>query len=165
MTVFRLSCRASLTVSTSRKWMRRRRSYLDKNRPTTVAPHPSYGHPLTHTRRFSISDFPKGRGRSYLLSLYGTKQYDDLKSTLIRNTNFSFTPWGEDVRRTGEGLLVLLFGLLLFSSCNTDDFEFEKRYVFWIILHGVARLERWCKEYQYTALQPKDGKCAYHYRD
>jgi nitrite reductase/ring-hydroxylating ferredoxin subunit len=42
--------------------------------------------------------------------------------------NFSLAPWGEGVRRTGEGLLVLLFGLLLFSSCSTDDFEYENKY-------------------------------------
>ena len=42
--------------------------------------------------------------------------------------NFSLAHWEEGVRRTGEGLLVLLFGLLLFSSCSTDDFEYENKY-------------------------------------
>ena len=39
---------------------------------------------------------------------------------LIRNTYFSLALWGEGVRRTGEGLL-LVFLLFLFVSCNDDD--------------------------------------------
>ena len=47
---------------------------------------------------------------------------------IIRNTNFSLAPWGEGVRRTGEGLLGMLLGFLFFSSCSTDEFEYEKKY-------------------------------------
>ena len=39
---------------------------------------------------------------------------------LIRNTYFSLALWGEGVRRTGEGLLLVFF-LFLFVSCNDDD--------------------------------------------
>ena len=39
---------------------------------------------------------------------------------LIKNTYFSLALWGEGVRRTGEGLLLLVF-LSLFISCNDDD--------------------------------------------
>ena len=47
---------------------------------------------------------------------------------IIRNTNFSLAPWGEGVRRTGEGLLGMLLGFLFFSSCSTDDFEYENKH-------------------------------------
>ena len=47
---------------------------------------------------------------------------------IIRNTNFSLAPWGEGVRRTGEGLLGMLLGFLFFSSCSTDEFEYEKKH-------------------------------------
>ena len=49
----------------------------------STAPFLSFEHP-----------FPKGRGERYLYSL----------KLVIGNTNFSLAPWGEGVRRTGEGL-------------------------------------------------------------
>ena len=48
----------------------------------STAPFLSFEHP-----------FPKGRGERYLYSL----------KLVIGNTNFSLAPWGEGVRRTGEG--------------------------------------------------------------